>query len=82
MMAIANPVVSIDRYRLTARQVVSTYCERKEAMWFQLQEKGWGYEQAAGPSTAPLAIKLREASLRMTLSGKSTIFGSPIVHAA
>jgi hypothetical protein len=30
-------------------------------------EQVWHYEQTAGPSTAPLAIKLREAPLRMTI---------------
>jgi hypothetical protein len=27
----------------------------------------WRYEQTTGPSTPPLAMKLREASLRMTI---------------
>jgi hypothetical protein len=31
----------------------------------------WHPKQTAGPSTAPLAVKLREASLRMTISDDS-----------
>jgi hypothetical protein len=41
-----------------------------------------GYEKTAGPSTAPLAIKLREASLRMTiLSYREASLGMAILIA-
>ncbi len=33
----------------------------------------WHYEETAGPSTLPLAIRLREASLRMTISGNQAL---------
>jgi hypothetical protein len=36
---------------------------RQKNMW-----KYWHYEQNAGPSTAPLAMRLREAPFRMTIS--------------
>jgi hypothetical protein len=35
-------------------------------MWCEMRGEYWHVERVAGPSTAPLAMKLREAPLRMT----------------
>jgi hypothetical protein len=37
-------------------------------MWCEMRREYWEVERDAGPSTTPLAMKLREAPLRMTLS--------------
>jgi len=37
-------------------------------MWCKMRRKYWQAEPTAGSSTAPLAMKLQEAPLRMTLS--------------
>jgi hypothetical protein len=42
---------------------------------------GWRFDQTAGPSTAPLAMKLQEASLRMTLFIKTNYFIKSITEA-
>jgi hypothetical protein len=38
------------------------------------KRREWNYEQTVDPSTALLAIKLREASLRMALYAQDGIF--------